>query len=127
MNRLNRSTLDALASIASEVSQGFDELEALTTKYEEDALNLIAQIDERKAEAAEIMDGAANDAESYFDEKSEKWQEGERGEIYGEWRNRLREVADAIAEDIEAPEVQAPDRPDWIDNLADPDFVEPGF
>lgn len=124
MFRISEKTLDKLREASNAVSELFDELEVERELFEGKARRLIEQIDEAKEEARALMDDEALSAESYYDERSEKWQEGDRGQAYGEWKDRLREVAESIAEDIEAPEVPDIDRPHWMDELRDPDFAE---
>ena len=53
-------------------------------------------------------------------ERSERWQETERGQAYQTWAEALRELADKIV-DIETPE--APDEQEWLseDPQTDPD------
>jgi hypothetical protein len=54
-------------------------------------------------EAKAYAEGIAQDAENYFEEKSERWQEGEKGEA-------LRELIDAWQSvDLEPLEVDMPD------------------
>lgn len=124
MLKISAKELTELASLGSSISGMFEELDALAEKFREDSQEIISGMEDAKERAREIMDDAALSAESYHDDKSEKWQESERGEAYAEWRDRLREVADAVAEDVEPPEVQMPDQPDWVGNLTDQDFAE---
>lgn len=124
MNKISTKNLDELAAIGSEVGTLFDDLDELREKFEAEAAVILERIAEAKGEARDIMDEAANDAESYYDERSEKWQEGDRGQAYSEWKDRLRSVAEAIEEDLDAPEVQMPERPSWVDELREPDFSE---
>ncbi len=58
-------------------------------------------------------EGIAADQESFYDEKSEKWQEGEKGSAYSEWKDLWsNEIEDATYEEpseltIEYPEEEA--------------------
>jgi hypothetical protein len=50
---------------------------------------------------AEALQEAHDDAQEYFDDRSENWQEGERGEAYQEWidsLDALRDTAEGIAD-----------------------------
>lgn len=127
MLKLTQADLTLLSVHACNAGEAFDELLTLADTFATEAAALLEKFAEAQNEACAIMEDAANDAESYYDEKSEKWQEGERGQIYDEFKNRLRELADALGETFEAPEVEIGDRPEWIDNLQDPDFSEPNF
>lgn len=124
MLKLTKAELAKLADAGAEISGVFDDLEALREKFAEEAANLISEAAEAIETARGIMDDAASAAEEYHDDKSDAWQEGERGQAYAEWRDRLRSVADAIAEDIEFPEVAEIERPDWVGEISDLDFAE---
>lgn len=50
---------------------------------------------------AETLEAAHNDAQAYFEDRSESWQEGERGEAYLEWVDQLsalHDTAEGIAD-----------------------------
>ena len=49
-------------------------------------------------EAESVFDEAAAEAEGYFDDRSEGWQEGDRGQAYEEWMGQLREFAESLSE-----------------------------
>lgn len=51
-------------------------------------------------EAQQFCAGVAEEIRAYFDDKSEKWQEGERGQAYEEWATGW--------EGVEFPEVDEP-------------------
>lgn len=61
-------------------------------------------IDEGSAFLATVRE----DAQSFFDDKSEKWQESEAGEAYGDWLTELDR-------ELEAVEVEEPDEVDTPD------------
>lgn len=114
----------ALAFAAAEAEAIHAEIEDLIAQYNAD----IAALVERFADATDIARGLVEDAASaadvYFDDKSEKWQEGDRGQAYQAWQGRLQDVAEAIGERLEAEEPSAPDLPDWIGDLGDEEFLE---
>jgi hypothetical protein len=59
-------------------------------------------------EAKAFIEDLASSAREYYDGRSEKWQEGDKGVAYDEWVSKLEECADAYdhsgddeAEDLE--------------------------
>lgn len=46
--------------------------------------------------ASANIDAAIDDLRGEFEERSEKWQEGDRGEAVGEWLDELEETRDII-------------------------------
>lgn len=105
---------EAVESIREE---GQEKLQAIRdaveefTSWRDDATRDDSEFDEvfmeyqtALGDARDVIDVIAAEAESYYDEKSEKWQEGEKGESYSEWMDRLREIS--AFEEPERPEIQ---------------------
>lgn len=124
MNKIDAKSVVKMLESTSGVAQLFDDLDAAVEEAREKINGIIAEINEAKDDAREILDDAAMEAESYWDERSEKWQEGDRGQAYDEWKNRLRELADAAAETVEDVEITPPERPGWVDEVGEADFSE---
>lgn len=119
MKRINAKTAQRLVGIAVDVTAAYREADAILDQL----APLIAQINELRQEAAELMEDEANSAESYYDERSERWQEGERGEVFAEWRDTLRQLADALAEEVELPDIDL-EPPDWLSDITEQEFEE---
>lgn len=124
MQKLTKKDLETLWDVAPRIRELFDELETERELFTGKVQRLVEQIAEAKEEAREVMDDAALAAEEYYDNRSDNWRDGDKGQAYCEWKDRLREIADAIADDIEAPEVADIDVPHWVDDIAEPDFAE---
>jgi hypothetical protein len=127
MLKISRTDLDKLADFGDAAAEVFTELSNLAEIFEADTARLLEKFAEIQSEACAIMEDAASEAESYYDEKSEKWQEGERGQAYSEWKDRLREIADSLGEALDAPDLTMPDEPDWLNSFREPDFSEFDF
>lgn len=85
------------------------------------------KVDEAKQpveEALSDLNGAIDDAsrwleetngemDSYYNERSERWQEGDKGSAYSEWMNsygsELEQVELELPEEVEMPEVSHPE------------------
>jgi hypothetical protein len=102
-----RAAQEGLEAAARDFNQAVDAaagpLEAATNKY-----------NEALAEAREFAEGVASDIESHYDDKSERWQEGERGqavqEMLGEWQGFDAEDLDVHRpEEYELPDGLAAD------------------
>jgi len=113
MKKLSKEQVSAVTATiesCSEIQQKIERLiEGYNQRVEEfnDALQpVLDEYNEKVAAIREIYQEAANDAQSYFDERSDTWQEGEKGEVYAEWINQLENV------DLEDLEVEVPDRLD---------------
>ena len=115
---------DALKTVLDAVrDEGTAKLEALREavdefkSWREDVID--SEIDEpftayedAVTEARDLMDEIAGEAESYFGDQSDKWQESEKGEAYEQWVNSLRDLHDSIDEasrfEIEELDVDLP-------------------
>lgn len=71
-------------------------------------MDAIKQAQDAIAQAAELLGDVIADAETYRDERSEGWQEGEAGEAYGAWIEQLEEAHEALTA---AAECEIPHRP----------------
>jgi hypothetical protein len=75
------------------------------------------------ANARSYIEDIASEAESEFEDKSENWQSGERGEIVREWidaiDNAVSEMEDGEQFTFEGIGLEVPDHGGLIDNLED--------
>lgn len=62
----------------------------------------INNYNEAISEANEWQSGIATEIQDYIDEKSEKWQEGEKGQAYASWKEQYEE-------ELETVELEKPD------------------
>lgn len=60
----------------------------------------LKDLNEKREEAAELVEELRGKAEDYFNEKSEKWQESETGERYSSWMSAIEEVGITIQDDL---------------------------
>jgi uncharacterized coiled-coil DUF342 family protein len=68
-------------------------------------------------EANALLEELASDAQNYFDERSEKWQEGDAGEQYNQWIEQFQEEICEIDEIDFPSELEEPDLDEAIDKL----------
>lgn len=104
MNKLDRSDINELQQLADDIKGSLAEYEELRAQVVADIEKIITELNQKRERAWEIVDQAATDADAYFDERSEKWQEGDKGQRYAEWRDELQRVAGEIEEAFELPE-----------------------
>jgi len=60
----------------------------------------VADLNTTIQEANELITEVHNDQEVYFDERSEKWQEGDAGSAYSDWMQEW----DSEIDEVESPE-----------------------
>jgi predicted nuclease with TOPRIM domain len=82
----------------------------------------VEEYDAKLESAKEFVDAIATEAQDAYDEKSEKWQEGEKGDAVSSWIDELQsaDIPDAleitIPEDIGEPTM---DHADTLDGLSE--------
>jgi hypothetical protein len=124
MKKMTPNEVERLIAAATEVDAILDEMDLIRTHAESELGTKIAELREPLDEARGLLEDAAQAAETYYDERSEKWQEGDTGSAYCDWKNDLRSLADAAGDDIDAPEIAEIERPDWVDRALNADFAE---
>lgn len=111
--KITKEETNRLGEIAGRLANArmrFDEaVETANANYEDE----IAGINEKAAAYNEILEEARGYVEDIhseryneFDDKSETWQEGERGEATREWLEALENIKDNELEDIETLEFE---------------------
>jgi hypothetical protein len=110
-----------IAELADVVTEkGEQVVEALADFNNAFALKLDALEKARSAYNAAIADlrgiiqDLADEAQAYFDERSERWQASEAGNEYGEWAVELAEAAERLP-DLEEFEIEEMDEPALFD------------
>lgn len=118
MKGLSKSEIAEKASHVAAISDAADELRNAIDQYNNqmreawEAVNLRVIAYNQKIEAAnEWQTGVVDNARALYDEKSEKWQEGERGQAMSEFI----ETYDDALEEIDLPEPDEIDAPDLDD------------
>lgn len=75
------------------------------------------------ADAKSFIEDIGSQAESDFEEKSDRWQEGERGEATREWIDAIDNVVSELEEieqfTFETPSLDLEDQAELINNLED--------
>jgi chromosome segregation ATPase len=129
MKRLNKDQSREKTEHAENIRKKYTELEEALAKYNAAIVEAKGPVEA----AVEQLNGAIDDAnqwmaditgqmEDYIGERSEKWQEGEAGSNYNEWKDQFAELEQVeleLPEELEVPECE---HGDTLDNIPD----EPG-
>lgn len=88
-----------------------------------DSLNdLLQNYNEILDEVDSFREDLVRQMEEYYDERSERWQQGEAGESYSEWKDVYAGIDLSEVPEIETPELPEMEHTDYLDELPD----EPG-
>jgi uncharacterized protein YukE len=127
MKSISKNDRATVAKAADTIRDALAELEVERENFAATAQRLVEKITEAQGDAFGVLDDAAREAEDYFDQRSEKWQDGDTGSAYAEWRDRLRSAADAMNESLDLEIPEGWDEPSWLSEIADvDDFAEFG-
>jgi chromosome segregation ATPase len=117
--------LRRIALLAATLDKIYDEMDSELEAFRDKLAKLKDEADEQRDVLHGIIDDAHSEAESYYDDRSETWQDGERGQVYSQWVSDLETLAGELEEipDIDMPNIE---RPAFFDTLAG-DFAEPQY
>jgi len=124
VKKLTRNEVETLQTAAREIVSIYEEMDQVRTHAEEELARLVLELGEPMENARGVLEDAANLAEEYYDERSEKWQEGDTGSAYSEWKENLRRLADELGEDVEPPQIGEVEQPDWVGEITEVEFAE---
>lgn len=101
---------DAVRVFNEKLQTAKGELEAAQTAY-----------NEKLSTARDFAEGVASTTQEYIDDKSEKWQEGEKGQAVAEWQQvwadiSLDDVDLGLPDELSEPEIT---HADDIENIAE--------
>jgi len=120
MHKFSKADIERIGDLRGKLRDKADEIEAAFEPLAAMISNLndlITAYNEIVTEANGVIEDIANEVQSEIDDKSEKWQEGERGSAIIEWQN---ELAGFMLEDVEAidvPEVPTLDHDGQLENI----------
>jgi len=108
LSKVHKARRDEIVAALTEKATVVEDAWARLTEAHDDLTEAIEAYNEALADAVGWRDDMAQEMQDYFDERSERWQEGEDGTAYGEWINEWQ-VADL--EELVTPEL--PDEPEF--------------
>ena len=120
MHKFSKADIERISELRSKLREAADEI---VTAYE--PLNsevahintLLEAYNELLTEANGVIEDIASEVQSEIDDKSEKWQEGDRGQAIIDWQSDLENFefeALEMLDDIEVPEL---DHDGQLENL----------
>lgn len=115
MKKLGKGELTDKARIVGEVDEAKTELEEAVAEYnkvvEEAKGKVTAALEKLNGtieSANEWRSNINNEQDTYYDERSEKWQEGDAGSAYSDWKDNYSTEFDAVEIDL-PDELEMPD------------------
>jgi len=105
MKKLTKDQLARHAQLCTDLASDWEDLEAAVKQYNEkvavahsELQAVVETFNKRVAEANEFVEEVHSEQESFFDEKSERWQESDAGSAYQDW---MTQWGDKVVEEVE--------------------------
>lgn len=101
-DKIHKALFDAKDNVEDAITDFNKVVDEAYSQYEQavEKLNGLLQ------EARDFIEDICNEQQTYIDDKSEKWQDGEAGQQYREWRDEV----ESLTKDLE--DVELADRPE---------------
>lgn len=125
MKKITKAQQDQIDAAIKAADDSQSDLVAAIEEYNQHRDEIVAVVEQAletyndKLQAIkDVYEGIAEEARAYYDERSEKWQEGDAGTNYNEWIDTLEAVEfDEVELDL-PDELPMPDFPDFSEELA---------
>ncbi len=112
--------MDALKASSETVEEAIDQYNQTMQEAWEKIEEAVSSYNEAIAQASEFKEEVYSEAQEYYDERSEKWQESDKGQSYQEWIDEWEADLDEIEveqpDELEVPDMEASDS---LENLPD--------
>lgn len=100
MKKLSKDSVKKLADASAKMTEIKDKVESLIEDTNSKMIDLIALFNDERNTAASILDDLNNEQNSYFDDRSEKWQEGDTGQAYSGWMENVARELERLSDDV---------------------------
>lgn len=100
MKKLSKDSVKKLADASAKMTEIKDKVESLIEDTNSKMIDLIALFNDERNTAASILDDLNNEQNSYFDDRSEKWQEGDTGQAYSRWMENVARELERLSDDV---------------------------
>jgi len=126
MKRLSKSQETARAQLINDLREAtkkvVDQKEEINMLIREKLNPAIDSYNEALSGLAEYRDEVVSEMETYFDERSDGWREGDAGSTYEEWKGEWENADLSEVENVSEVELDDPSHADEVEGLSS----EPG-
>lgn len=117
MNKLTKAQTKERDDLLGAVDDAQQELEAQVRAFNDKVSDLweelispaVEGVKDATSKFNDFRESVAGDMRSYYEEKSEKWQEGDNGQAYSRWLDAWEEELEEMELGEECPELSNPD------------------
>lgn len=116
MKKLSKHEVEAKDDLLDEYQKKVTKIESLWNEYEDavNALNeAIAELNSTVDDMNSFVQEIVTQMDEYIDEKSEKWQEGDTGTAYLDWKSEWENISISMMDEIPVEGLDTPDVSDY--------------
>jgi hypothetical protein len=120
MQKFTKADRERIEALRFKLRDKADEIDAMSEPLAEmvsQVNDLIREYNEIVTEANGVLEDITSEVTNAIDEKSERWQESERGEAIISWRDELENAQMEEVEEIEVPAMPTLDHDGQLENV----------
>jgi len=92
VKQISKKDWERLEGLLKELGVHKGKIEAAILAAQNAIDAVLTEANETREEIRGVLEDWCNEAESYYDERSEKWQQGDAGDAYSQWMNTIQDV-----------------------------------
>jgi len=119
MKKIKKADIDRLADLGRQFEEHLAAIDQIMANARSEIEDLVDKANDVRKKAHGVIEDITNEMDSYYDDRSEKWQEGDNGQAYQEWKNEVEQVRDDMDEDFTYEITEDPERGDWVQKIID--------
>lgn len=117
--KITKAEEKRIAEIAGRLSAKFDGINAIIEKMKSEIDDELVEYNEIREELRGVLEDIHSEKESEYEDKSDNWREGDRGEATYSWIEGLSDIMNEFADDLELDLDLEIDKPDELTKLLD--------
>lgn len=127
MKKIDKTSMKKIDDAKSSLVDIAAKAAAVVASMNEQLERLSDEANEARQEIYDVLDDVVTQASDYYDERSEKWQEGDAGSAYQDWINTIESARDAFGDDLDLTiKEDVDDFADMLDGIGDDFPSSPG-
>lgn len=100
MRKISQKDLKRIADAKASIEEAKSKIENLIDELRSKIDEAISEANDARDDAYNALDDLASEAQTYYDERSEKWQESDAASQYTDWISAIETARDNIGEEI---------------------------
>lgn len=116
MKQISKKDWERLQAYSQPLQELKAKLESVIDEAQQKIEAAISEIEEKRGEVHAILDDLASEAQNYYDERSDKWRDGDAGSEYQDWISNIEAARDTYDNELSF-EIDASSITDSVDEM----------